>query len=163
MLAPRYKLTVKRSKTGRGLFAMEDIPRGRRIIEYVGRPVSPDEQRRDSGKYLFWASDTQMIDGNIKENTARYINHSCAPNCEATGPDGRIYISALRRIRAGEELTYDYGDEYFDRHIRPHGCRCAKCDPATARVQKKDARRRGAHPKTGISRRRTSPRRAGRR
>ncbi len=122
-----YKLIVKRSHSGRGLFAAQDIPKGVRIIEYIGRPVSPEEQRRDSGKYLFWASETEMIDGNIKENTARFINHSCRPNCVAGGPDGRVYIESRRRIKAGEELTYDYGIEYFLRHIQPHGCRCVKC------------------------------------
>ncbi len=122
-----YAVVVKRSRTGRGLFAVEEIPKGARIIEYIGRPVSPEEQRLDNGKYLFWTSATTMIDGNVTENTARFINHSCAPNCEATGPKGKVYISALKRIRAGDELTYDYGDEYFERHIRPKGCKCTKC------------------------------------
>jgi SET domain-containing protein len=69
-----------------------------------------------------------MIDGNIKENTARYINHSCRPNCEAEGPKGRIYILSTRNIKAGEELTYDYGKEYFETYIKPFGCKCVKCN-----------------------------------
>jgi SET domain-containing protein len=123
----RYKLKVARSKTGRGLFAQEPIPKGACIIEYVGRPLSLVEMARDAGKYYFWVSDFAMIDGNIKENTARFINHSCTPNCEVDGPDGRIFVMAKRNIKAGEELTYDYGDEYFNKHIKPRGCLCARC------------------------------------
>lgn len=122
-----YKLKVARSKTGRGMFALEPIPKGACIIEYIGRPVGMEEMARDAGKYLFWVSDFAMINGNIKENTARYINHSCAPNCEVDGPDGRIFVVARRNIKPGEELTYDYGDEYFNKHIKPRGCLCTKC------------------------------------
>lgn len=124
--APTYAVRVKRSASGKGLFAAEAIPKGARIIEYTGRKVSEAEQYRDNGKYLFWAGKNLMINGNIPSNTARYINHSCVPNCEADGPEGRVYIWALRNIKAGEELTYDYGEEYFERHIKPKGCRCPK-------------------------------------
>ncbi len=122
-----FKLRVKRSKTGRGLFATEPIPKGACIIEYIGRPLDIEEMAKDDGKYYFWVSDFAMIDGNVKENTARYINHSCAPNCEVDGPDGHIFVMAKRNIKAGEELTYDYGDEYFNKHIKPKGCLCSKC------------------------------------
>ena len=125
----RYKLRIAKSKTGRGMFAEEPIPKGACIIEYTGRPLSLEEMAKDAGKYYFWVSDFAMIDGNIKGNRARFINHSCAPNCEADGPEGRIFVMAKRSIKAGEELTFDYGDEYFDKHIRPKGCLCAKCAP----------------------------------
>lgn len=123
----KFKLRVARSKTGRGMFAQEPIPRGACIIEYIGRPVGLDEMARDDGKYLFWVSDFAMINGNIKENAARFINHSCVPNCEVDGPLGRIFVMAKRNIKAGEELTYDYGDEYFNKHLKPKGCLCATC------------------------------------
>jgi uncharacterized protein len=122
-----FKLRVRRAVVGKGLFAEETIPKGACIIEYTGRPVSPDEMERDNGKYLFWTSRKTMIDGNIPSNTARYINHSCRPNCEAEGPAGKVFIMARRNIKPGEELTYDYGKEYFNRHIKPYGCRCPKC------------------------------------
>ncbi|MBP9710726.1 MAG: SET domain-containing protein-lysine N-methyltransferase [Candidatus Pacebacteria bacterium] len=122
-----FKLQVKRSKTGKGLFANTAIPRGACIIEYTGRVVSEAKQARMSGKYLFEVSKKVTIDGNIPSNKARYINHSCAPNCEADGPSGKVFILALRNIKPGEELTYDYGEEYFDEHIKPKGCRCPKC------------------------------------
>lgn len=122
-----YKLRVGRSKTGKGLFAMEDIAKGVCIIEYTGRPATKKEMMEDSGKYLFWTGKHTMINGNVRSNRARYINHSCAPNCESDGPEGRVYIVSVRRIKAGDELTYDYGKEYFNKHIKPYGCKCTKC------------------------------------
>lgn len=121
-----FKLRVRRSSAGKGLFTEERIPKGACIIEYIGRPATLEEMARDEGKYLFWTGKTTMINGNIPENTARYINHSCVPNCEADGPPGRVFILARRAIKPGEELTYDYGKEYFEKHIQPKGCRCAK-------------------------------------
>lgn len=67
-----------------------------------------------------------MIDGNIPANTARFINHSCAPNCEIDILKRRVYIFALRDIERGEELSYDYGEEYFEIHLAGI-CRCTKC------------------------------------
>ncbi|MEK7155439.1 MAG: SET domain-containing protein, partial [Patescibacteria group bacterium] len=122
-----FKLCVRRAATGRGLFADEKIPKGACIIEYVGRPATLEEMAKDDGKYLFWSGKMSMINGNVPGNAARYINHSCAANCDADGPPGRIFIIARRRVMPGEELTYDYGKEYFDKHIKPKGCRCAKC------------------------------------
>lgn len=122
-----FNLRVKKSKAGKGLFAEEDIPRDVCIIEYIGKPISEEKAAEDNGKYYFELSPRKTIDGNIKENIARYINHSCLGNCEAIGPNGRIFIFSRRKIKAGEELTYDYGKEYFDRHIKPFGCRCDKC------------------------------------
>ncbi len=122
-----FKLRVRRARTGKGLFTQEDIPKGACIVEYTGRPVSGKEQYEDRGKYLFWSGRHTMINGNIRSNIARYINHSCAPNCESDGPEGRVFILSIRRIKAGEELTYDYGKEYFNKHIKPFGCKCPKC------------------------------------
>jgi uncharacterized protein len=122
-----HSLRVRRSRTGRGVFTNEKILRGACIIEYIGRPVSEKEQYENRGKYLFWTSSKTMIDGNIPENTARYINHSCIPNCEVDIRAQRIYIFAKRNIKAGEELSYDYDTEYFEQHIKPKGCLCDKC------------------------------------
>lgn len=122
-----FSLSVRKSATGKGLYTNEDIPKGVCIIEYIGKPISNEKADRDDGKYYFEISRNRTIDGNIPANTARYINHSCRPNCEAVGPRGKIFIFSRRRIKAGEELAYDYGKEYFDRHIKPKGCRCAKC------------------------------------
>lgn len=125
-----FALRVRRSATGKGLFAEEEIPKGTCIIEYTGKPISEEEAIRDAGKYFFEVAKGKTIDGNIPSNTARYINHSCRPNCEADGRKGRMFIFSKRRIKAGEELAYDYGKDYFDKHIAPKGCRCPKCAKA---------------------------------
>ncbi|MFA5745161.1 MAG: SET domain-containing protein [Candidatus Paceibacterota bacterium] len=122
-----YALRVKRSRTGLGLFAEQDIPKSARIIEYIGRPVLDKEQYTSRSKYLFETGKNLMIDGNIKENIARYINHSCLPNCEVDIRNRRIFVFARRNIKNGEELNYDYGEEYFNQHIKPKGCLCKKC------------------------------------
>lgn len=122
-----FKLKVKKSNTGKGLFTEQDIKKGSCIIEYIGTPVKEEDLYSIKALYLFETAKNKTINGNIKENTARYINHSCRPNCEAVGPSGRIFIMAMKNIKAGEELTYDYGKEYFDEYIKPKGCKCAKC------------------------------------
>ena len=125
MLAP-FRLTVLRSHSGRGLFTQERIAKGSFVIEYLGRPATAKQIKENRGKFLFWTSDVSMIDGNVPTNTARFINHSCAPNCEVRIRNRRIYIFALRTIQPGEELSYDYGEEYFERHLAGI-CRCSKC------------------------------------
>ena len=122
-------LAVKRSATGLGLFALRPFPKGARIIEYVGRTISADEAYTSRSKYLFEISSRRTIDGKPRRNPAGYINHSCRPNCIPEIVRGRIFIEALRPIKAGEELGYDYGGEYFDEHIKPIGCRCHACGP----------------------------------
>jgi SET domain-containing protein len=124
-----YALFVRRSRTGRGLFTGDPIERGRCIAEYTGRILSEEETYVSKSKYLFAVNKTKTIDGWLKTNIARYINHSCRPNCEIEIWRGRIYVMAKRAIKPGEELFYDYDTEYFDAHIRPKGCLCSKCSP----------------------------------
>ncbi len=120
---------VKRSSAGLGLFANTTFKRGDFIIEYTGEAISHEESDRRGGKYLFILSDTVVLDGKGRENTARYINHSCKPNAEAeTDEDeGKIRISAKKTILPGEEITYDYGKDYVAAYIKPHGCKCRSC------------------------------------
>ena len=118
-----------RSTSGLGLFAMEPIKKGKFIIEYVGDIYTAEEGDNLNNLYIFNVSKKKDIDGSPRWNTARYINHSCRPNCEPEIVRGRIYLEALRGIKAGEEFTYDYGKEYFDEHIKARGCRCLKCAP----------------------------------
>jgi uncharacterized protein len=122
---------VKRSSAGLGLFANTEFKKGDFIIEYTGENISHDEADRRGGKYLFILSDTIVIDGKGRENTARYINHSCKPNAEAeTDEDkGVVRISAKKKILPGEEISYDYGKDYVNEYIKPHGCRCRTCTP----------------------------------
>jgi uncharacterized protein len=122
-----FQLMVKRSQIGRGLFTSERIPRGSCIIEYVGRPATKAQIKANTGKFLFWTGRGTMIDGNIAGNKARFINHSCTPNCEIDIKKRRVYIFARRSIKEGEELTFHYGTEFFQLHIKPIGCKCPKC------------------------------------
>ncbi len=124
---PVYALAVKRSAAGLGLFAAQDIPAGRFIVEYWGRLVTDDEADRIGGKYLFSLENGKTIDGTTRENTARYANHACRPNAESRTAGNRMFLYALKRIPAGTEITYDYGKEYADEYIKPHGCRCKTC------------------------------------
>ena len=121
------KTIVRRSKSGLGLFAGEDIKKKEFIIEYVGEVLTCKEADIRGGKYLFETSKNRFIDGSTRKNTARYINHSCAPNCEVEIERGHINVYALKNIMKGEELHYDYEKDYFDEYIKPHGCRCHKC------------------------------------
>lgn len=122
-----FSLLVKRSSAGLGLFAGEPLKKAACIIEYKGRTISKAEEYTSRSKYLFEVSKTRTIDGRPKWNKAGYINHSCRPNAEPEIRKGHIFIMAKRAIKEGEEITYDYGKEYWNEHIKPHGCRCAKC------------------------------------
>lgn len=122
-----YDLDVRRSSAGLGLFTASAIPKGACIIEYVGRILAPDEEYSSRSKYLFEVSAKKTIDGSDRTNKARYINHSCKPNCEPVVHRGRVFIMAKRKIKPEEELTYDYGQDYFERIIQPKGCRCSAC------------------------------------
>ncbi|WP_445503756.1 SET domain-containing protein [Microvirga sp. G4-2] len=119
---------IGRSETGLGLFATDEIEKGTFIIEYLGPKISNAEvHRRRSTRYLFEVNSRWTIDGSPRWNTARYINHSCRPNAEAVVSRGRIRIKAIRRIKPGDEITYNYGKNYFDTFIRPIGCKCLAC------------------------------------
>jgi uncharacterized protein len=124
-----YQLAVKRARAGRGLFALEHIPKGAYIIEYVGRTLKGDEEFTSRSRFLFEVTKTKTIDGWDRRNTARYINHSCRPNCQIEIRKARVFVMAKRAIKPGEELAYDYGKEYFEHFIKPKGCRCLKCKP----------------------------------
>ncbi len=120
-------VVVKRASAGLGLFAARPFKKGERVIEYVGRVISIAEEYTSRSKYLFEVNKRKTIDGVERSNIARYINHSCRPNCEPEIERGRVYIDAVKSIKAGDELSYDYGEEYFNEHIKPHSCRCVKC------------------------------------
>lgn len=130
------KIIVKRSSAGLGLFALVPFTKGERIIEYIGETISEEEAAQRGGKYLFELNDKWTIDGKGRDNIARYINHSCLPNCEPelSKDEKQVFIFAKRNIKAGEELTYNYGPDYFKQVIKALGCSCIKC--AKRRVQK---------------------------
>jgi len=121
---------------GRGVFAARKIPAGTQIIEYGGERITWKEaNRRENMKpadcyhtFFFSLESGRVIDGGSDGTDARWINHSCEPNCEAREEDGRVYIYALRDIKRGEELNYDYGLIMEQRHTpalkRAYACLC---------------------------------------
>lgn len=118
---------VGRSRAGLGLFATEPIKKGSFIIEYFGPKLSNKEAEELSTKYLFELNSRWTIDGSPRENIARYINHGCKPNAEANIVRGRVKIRAIKTIQPGDEITYNYGKDYFNTFIKPMGCRCIAC------------------------------------
>jgi SET domain-containing protein len=129
---PKYTfpgdLKVKKGINGLGLFTTVPMKKGDCIIEYVGDILTTDEEVNErGGQYLFEVSKKKTIDGSLRSNTARYINHSCRPNCEVDIIKTRVFIYAKRNIKPGEELSYDYGKDFWNEYIKPKGCRCEKC------------------------------------
>ena len=112
---------------GQGGFAKCDIPAGTRIIEYLGERIDKVEAQKrceDDNRYIFYIDETWDIDGNVPWNPARLLNHSCVPNCETEldEDEGRVWIDALRDIKAGEELAFNYCYDLTD--FQDHPCRC---------------------------------------
>jgi uncharacterized protein len=124
-----------------GVFAGTDIPAGTRVIEYIGEKVTkaesdrradiPLKRNKKNGEYgavyIFKLNKRHDIDGNVPYNTARFINHSCDPNCEAEISRGRVWIIALRGITKGEELTYNYNYDIEDYEDHKCGCGSNRC------------------------------------
>src|SRR5215469_4098773 len=117
---------IGRSATDLGLFATKVIERAAYIATYRSRRLLVEEaerRERQVAKYMFELNSRWTIDGSPRWNLARYINHSCEPNAKPVGRNGGIVVVALRRIEPGEEITYDYGEEYFDLFLKAN-CRC---------------------------------------
>ena len=112
-----------------GLFAKTDIKKGEKVIEYKGKKFThkqvEENDRFDNSKaiYLFTLNERYVLDGDTKTNTAKYINHSCDPNCEVDIINGKIWIIAIKDIKKGDELSYDYGFGY-DADFRQFPCKC---------------------------------------
>jgi uncharacterized protein len=126
---------------GKGVFALAPIVKGEVIIEYKGEVITwPEALRRHphdpidpNHTFYFHVDEEHVIDAKHGGNAARWINHACAPNCEADEVDGRVFIKALRALKPGEELFYDYGliidERYTPKLKKEYACRCGskKC------------------------------------
>ena len=131
------RVTVRRSGVhGKGVFAARRIAAGEQVMEYKGERISwkealrrhPHNPDEPNHTFYFALESGKVIDGKHGGNSSRWINHSCAPNCEAEEIEGRVFIQTLRAIKAGEELFYDYGLVIDGRHTkklkREYECRC---------------------------------------
>ena len=123
---------IGRSRTGLGLFATKPIKKGAKIVRYFG-PLLDSRKKKDDAienKYLFELNNRWTIDGSVRKNVARYINHACKPNAESdVMPRKRkVVIRAIKNIAPGEEINYDYGTDYFKAYLKPIGCKCAACE-----------------------------------
>ena len=129
---PNKPYRIGRSRTGLGLFATKPIKKGTRIIRYFGPLLDSKKEDEDAieNKYLFELNNRWTIDGSIRQNVARYINHACKPNAESdVRPRKRkVYIRAIKNIEPGEEINYDYGTDYFKAYLKPIGCKCDACE-----------------------------------
>ncbi len=140
--ASNRRIQTRRSGVhGKGVYAVVDLAEGETLIEYVGEVISWDEALRrhphdpsdPNHTFYFHIDEEHVIDANVGGNSSRWINHSCAPNCEAEVDGGRVFIRARRNIAAGEELFYDYGlviDEPYTPKLKaeyPCWCGAPKC------------------------------------
>ena len=121
---------------GKGVYALQPLKKGEHIIEYVGERIDWDEALRrhphdpsqPNHTFYFHVDDQTVVDGAVDGNASRWINHACEPNCEAKVEDGRIHIRALRRIKPGEELFFDYrlviDERYTPKLKKEYACWC---------------------------------------
>jgi len=135
-------LVIKKSKLhGKGAFATKNIPKKTKVIEYVGEKIKRKEgdrreklqelkakNKKNAGVvYIFELNNNYDIDGSVVWNTAKYINHSCNPNCETDIIKNHIWIIAIKNIKKGKELTYDYGYDIDDFEKHPCKCKSKNC------------------------------------
>lgn len=159
-ISPNKPYRIGRSRTGLGLFATRAIKKGTRIIRYFGPLLDSRKDQDDAveNKYLFELNGRWTIDGSVRENVARYINHACRPNAESdVKPRKRkVFIRAIKNIEPGEEINYDYGTDYFKAYLKPVGCKCDACEKkrrkkrAEARAERarlKEKQQRKAQPR----------------
>ena len=146
----RKPYRIGRSRTGLGLFAIREIPKGADIVRYSGPLIHSKDADDLDNRYLFEINSRWTIDGSTRKNIGRYANHSCKPNAESDVQERkrRVIIRSIKKIQPGEEITYDYGTDYFKIYLKPIGCLCVKCvakrkaERAEARAKAKRAKAR---------------------
>jgi len=136
---PVRKYRIARSRTGLGLFALKPYRKREYVVTYRGRKIANDEADRleaSGSRYMFEINSRWTIDGSSRRNVARYVNHSCRPNVEAIERRGGVIVYVTRRrIKPDEEITVDYGRDYFDSFITRSRCQCDKCRERRAERQ----------------------------
>jgi uncharacterized protein len=139
---------------GRGVFAKRKIPKGTRVVEYLGDRIPLENSLRDltpgepASVYVVYLDETTVIDGARNGNDARFINHSCNPNCEAYGLGEHVYIYSMCEIIRGQELTFDYklasttGRRRIKQNAEAYRCRCGSVNCRGTMLELKSKRKR---------------------
>jgi SET domain-containing protein len=143
-MARKRAFRIGRSRTGLGLFATAPIEKRAFIVEYKGRKLTTEQADRleaRGNRYLYEINSRWTIDGTSRKNLGRYANHSCRPNAETHRIGHKVIIRAIRNIRTGAEITYNYGRDYLINVITRRGCKCDKC-----RKKRGDARAKARSP-----------------
>jgi uncharacterized protein len=126
----RRPFRIGRAKTGLGLFATKPIKKGAFIVRYSGRVIPNEEaERREArgARFMYELNKKFTLDGSSRRNIGRYANHSCRPNAETVIYRRQVRIKAMRNIKAGDEITYHYGKDYYDSYIGKARCKCVTC------------------------------------
>ncbi len=142
---PKRPFRVGRSRTGLGLFATRPIRKRSRIAEYKGPLLTTKQAEKletSGNRYLYEINSRWTIDGSPRSNAARYANHSCNPNAETYDVKHRVFVRALRNIKPGEEITYDYGIDYLKNVIGRSNCKCSRCRRRRAKRAREGRARR---------------------
>jgi SET domain-containing protein len=137
-MARKRTFRIGRSRTGLGLFATAPIRKGAFIVEYKGHKLTTEQAGKleaRGNRYLYEINSRWTIDGTSRKNLGRYANHSCQPNAETHRMGHKVIIRAIKNIRTGAEITYNYGRDYLINVITRRGCKCDKC-----RKKRADAR-----------------------
>jgi uncharacterized protein len=154
------RFRIARSYTGLGMFATKPFKRRDYIATYRGPHITNEESEKREQRgatYMFALSKTHTIDGSPRYNIARYINHSCRPNAEPVARNGGIVIVASKKIEPDEEITYDYGKDYFEYFVEAGGCQCAWHREKKARKRRKARMLAKVGKKAGKKTRKRSP------
>jgi SET domain-containing protein len=137
---------IGRSRTGLGLFATKPIKKGTKIVRYFGPLLDSRNKKHEDieNKYLFELNGRWTIDGSVRKNVARYINHACRPNAESdvSARKRKVVIRAIKNIEPGEEINYDYGTDYFKAYLKPIGCKCATCENKRRKLRAEERERK---------------------
>ena len=148
---PRRKpFRIARSRTGLGLFATAPIQKKAFIVEYKGRRLTNEQAEKleaRGSRYLYEINSRWTIDGSSRSNLGRHANHSCRPNAESHRLNGKVILRAIKAIKPGDEITYNYGSDYFKNVITPSGCKCDRCRAkrnAARRARARAAKRKAA-------------------
>jgi SET domain-containing protein len=129
-MSRKRSFRVGRARTGLGLFATELLKKRAFIVDYKGRKLTTEQAAKPEARgnrYLYEINSRWTIDGTTRRNLGRYANHSCRPNAEAHRIGHRVILRAIKTIKPGDEITYDYGRDYYLNVITPSGCKCVKC------------------------------------